>query len=70
MFMQSFVNLDGGQHDKCAVLGGASEEEEEIGGRAGGGEGRPVGDGHSGGQRAHLQHSEGSAALYPGECAT
>lgn len=50
------------------VLGGSSEEEEEIGGRAGGGEGRPVGDGHSSGQCAHLQYSKGSTALYPGEC--
>lgn len=50
------------------VLGGSSEEEEEIGGRAGGGEGRPVGDGHSSGKCAHLQYSKGSTALYPGEC--
>lgn len=54
----------------CRVSGGASEEEEEIGGRAGGGEGRPVGDGHSSWQCAHLQYSKGSAALYPGESET
>lgn len=51
----------------CCVSGGPSEEEEEIRGGAGGGEGRFVGDGHGGGHRAHLQYSEGSAALYPGE---
>lgn len=51
----------------CCVSGGASEEEEEIRGRAGGGEGRPVGDGHSSGHCAHLQYSKGSTALYPGE---
>lgn len=48
-------------------LGGASEEEEEIRGSAGGGEGRPLGDGHSSGQCAHLQCSKGSTALYLGE---
>lgn len=47
--------------------GRASEEEEEIRGCAGGGKGRPVGDGHSGGHRSHLQHSQGGSALYPGE---
>lgn len=49
------------------VSGGASEEEEEIRGRSGGGEGRPVGDGHSSGQCSHIQHSKGGTALYPGE---
>lgn len=52
----------------CCVSGGASEEEEEIGGRAGGGEGRPVGNGHSSGHCAHLQYSKGGTALYLGEC--
>lgn len=54
----------------CCVSGGASEEEEEIGGRAGGGEGRPAGHGHSSWQCAHLQYSKGSTALYPGESET
>lgn len=51
----------------CCDLGRASEEEEEIGGSVGGGEGRPAGDGHSSGHGPHLQHSQGSSALYPGE---
>lgn len=49
------------------VLGEASEEEEEIRGGTGGGERRPVGDGHSSWHSAHLQYHEGSAALYTGE---
>lgn len=49
------------------VLGEASEEEEEIRGGTGGGECRPVGDGHSSWHGAHLQYHEGSAALYAGE---
>lgn len=36
------------------VLGETSEEEEEIRGGTGGGECRPVGDGHSSRYRAHL----------------
>lgn len=52
----------------CFVLGGASEEEEEIRGSAVRGKGRPVGDGHSSGHCADLQYYKGSIALYPGEC--
>lgn len=47
--------------------GRASEEEKEIRGCAGGGKGRPVGNGHSGGNRSYLQHSQGCSAMYPGE---
>lgn len=49
------------------ILGEASEEEEEIRGGTGGGECRPVGDGHSSRHGAHLQYHERSAALYAGE---
>lgn len=49
------------------VSGGTSEEEKEIGGSAGGGKGRPVGNGHSSRYCAHLQYSKGSAALHLGE---
>lgn len=49
------------------ILGEASEEEEEIRGGTGGGECRPVGDGHGSRHSAHLQYHEGSAALYAGK---
>lgn len=58
------------EHSKCIFSGGTSEEEEEIGGSAGRGEGRSVGNGHSGWQCAHLQYSKRSASLYPGEFET
>lgn len=49
------------------TTGGTSTEEEEIGGRTGGESGGPFGSGHGCGQRYHLQHSEGSTALYTGK---
>lgn len=49
------------------ILGEASEEEEEIRGGTGGGECRPVGNGHSSRDGAHLQYHEGCAAMYAGK---
>lgn len=51
----------------CLFIGGASEEEEEVGGRSGVSSAvGSVGSGYSSGHRPHLQHSEGRSALHSG----